>query len=383
MRLLHLFCDVDDFCKLFTHWSHSQLLGRGNKPGPKPKLSASEIMTIIIYFHMTRHRDFKTYYTEYVSQFLQAEFPSLVSYNRFLELMPTVLLPLCLYLQTRLGEVSGISFIDSTPLPVCHNRRIERHKVFAGLAARGKTSMGWFYGFKLHLVVNDQGELLAYHLSAGNVDDRTPVLKLARPLFGKLFGDKGYISQALFEQLMAQNVQLITGLRKNMKNRLLPLVDKLLLRKRVIIETINDQLKNISQIAHTRHRSVPNFLVNVIAGLIAYTHQPKKPALNIGNENLVSLPLSYNFELRLIKFSTSNFRKVRWITSVTVPNLAASSFCVYQDGRKSVSPSASSRINRDNRFITGCRDRSSTRETELRSLSDSTLIISCANVGSC
>jgi hypothetical protein len=264
-------------------------LGKTNKPGPKPKLSASEIMTIIIYFHMTRFRDFKTYYNDYVRKHLRTEFPNLVSYNRFVELMPTTFLPLCLYLQTRQGAVSGISFIDSTPLPVCHNRRIKRHQVFAGLAARGKTSMGWFYGFKLHLVVNDQGELLAYYLSAGNTDDRKPVLKLARRLFGKLFGDKGYISQALFEQLMAQNVQLITGLRKNMKNRLLPMMDKLLLRKRAIIETINDQLKNISQIAHTRHRSIPNFLVNVIAGLIAYTHQPKKPALNLQNENLASL----------------------------------------------------------------------------------------------
>lgn len=290
MRLLQLFCDVDDFCKLFTRWSQSQLLGQANKTGPKPKMAASEIMTIIIYFHMMRYRDFKTYYIEYVSKHLRAEFPNLVSYNRFVELMPMTLLPLCFYLQTRQGVVSGISFIDSTPLPVCHNRRIERHQTFAGLAARGKTSMGWFYGFKLHLVVNDQGELLAYYLSAGNLDDRQPVLKLARGLFGKLFGDKGYISQALFEQLMAQNVQLITGLRKNMKNRLLPVMDKLLLRKRAIIETINDQLKNISQIAHTRHRSVPNFLVNVIAGLIAYTHQPKKPALNLQNEKLALLP---------------------------------------------------------------------------------------------
>ena len=142
MRLLQLFCDVDDFCKLFTHWSQSQLLGQANKPGPKPKLSASEIMTIIIYFHMTRYRDFKTYYTQFVSSYLRAEFPNLVSYNRFVELMPATFLPLCLYLQSRQGPVSGIAFIDSTPLPVCHNRRIERHRVFDGLAARGKTSMG-------------------------------------------------------------------------------------------------------------------------------------------------------------------------------------------------------------------------------------------------
>ena len=290
MSLLKLFCNVDDFIKTITTWPDHRLLGQGNKPGPRPKLSASEIMTILIYFHMSRYRDFKTYYTRYVQRHLHSEFPDLVSYNRFVELMPLTLLPLCLYLSTQMGEVTGISFIDSTPLPVCHNRRIERHKVFAGLAARGKTSMGWFYGFKLHLVVNDQGELLAFYLSPGNMDDRKPVPKLARHLFGKLFGDKGYISQPLFDQLMAQNVQLITGIRKNMKNRLLPLMDKLLLRKRAIIETVNDQLKNISQIAHTRHRSTHNFLVNVIAGLIAYTHQPKKPALNLRNENLATLP---------------------------------------------------------------------------------------------
>ena len=150
--------------------------------------------------------------------------------------------------------------------------------------------MGWFYGFKLHLVINDQGELLAFYLSAGNMDDRVPVPQLAQRLFGKLFGDKGYISQPLFDQLLAQDVQLVTGIRKNMKNRLLPLWDKLLLRKRTLIETVNDQLKNISQIAHTRHRSVNNFLVNVIAGLIAYTHQPKKPALKLNDEELAFLP---------------------------------------------------------------------------------------------
>ena len=290
MSLLHLFCDVDDFCKIVSQRGNGQLLGKANKPGPKPQLSTSEVMTIIIYFHLSRYRDFKTYYIQYVQKHLRSEFPGVVSYNRFVELMPPTLLPLCHYLHSRLGRVTGIAFIDATSLPVCHNRRIGRHKVFAGLAARGKTSMGWFYGFKLHLVINEQGELLAYYLSAGNMDDRLPVPILAKRLFGKLFGDKGYISQPLFDQLLAQDVQLITGIRKNMKNRLLPLWDKLLLRKRAIIETVNDQLKNISQIAHTRHRSVDNFLVNVIAGLIAYTHQPKKPALNLNDQEWAVLP---------------------------------------------------------------------------------------------
>lgn len=290
MSLLNLFVAVDDFCQTLTSQMPPLLVGRANRPGRKRSLAASEVMTIIIYFHQSRYRDFKTYYTQYVMKHLRREFPNLVSYTRFVELMPLALWPLCLYLKTRLGPVTGISFIDATALPVCHNRRIGRHKVFDGLAARGKTSMGWFFGFKLHLVVNDCGELLAFYVTPGNVDDRRPVPHLARRLFGKLFGDKGYISQPLADQLLAQDVHLITGLRKNMKNRLLLLFDKLMLRKRALIETITDQLKNISQVAHTRHRSVDNFLVNLVAGLIAYTHQPKKPSLNLRDESLALLP---------------------------------------------------------------------------------------------
>jgi len=160
--------------------------------------------------------------------------------------------------------------------------------VFKGVAQRGKSSLGWFYGFKLHVVVNDCGELLGCCLTTGNVDDREPVPGLAKQLFGKLFADRGYVSQALFEQLFSQHaLQLITKLRKNMKNRLMLLEDKFLLRKRAIIETINDQLKNISQIEHTRHRSPLNFLVNLVAGLIAYCLQPKKPSLHIQHHGLV------------------------------------------------------------------------------------------------
>src|SRR5213080_4624559 len=101
------------------------------------------------------------------------------------------------------------------------------------------------------------------------------------PCSASCLGIRGYISQRLFEQLWEQGVQLITKLRKNMKNRLLPLFDKLLLRKRSLVETINDQLKNISQIEHSRHRSPFNFFVNLIAGLVAYTFREKKPSLNI------------------------------------------------------------------------------------------------------
>jgi transposase len=278
MSLLGLFIEVDDFCQEFENWAASQQLPGKAKRGPVPLMSASEVMTIVIHFHQAGYRDFKSFYQKHVCKHLTGEFPGLVSYGRFVELMPNVLLVLCAYLRSRFGRRTGIAFIDSTPLAVCHNRRISRHRVFKNLAARGKSTMGWFYGFKLHLVVSEQGELLAVHLTPGNVDDRKPLQRMSKDLFGKLFGDKGYLSQTLFETLYERGLELITSLRKNMKGQLMRLSDRLLLRKRFIIETITDQLKNISQIEHTRHRSPVNFAVNLLAALIAYTHQPKKPS---------------------------------------------------------------------------------------------------------
>jgi hypothetical protein len=291
MSLLELFCDVDDFCLEFEPKWQVQVLNNGirrrNRPGG---LCLSEIMTILVHFHESRYRDFKSYYTQHVQEHLSREFPGLVSYQRFIELMPRALVALAVYLRRSFGRCTGISFVDSTPLAVCRNQRIKRHKVFAGLAARGKTSMGWFFGFKLHLVVNDQGELLGCYLTAGNVDDRKPVPHLAKHLFGKLFGDKGYISQELTAQLMdTLGVHLVTFLRSNMKGRLLSHNDVVLLRKRAIIETINDQLKNISQIEHSRHRSPVNFIVNLFAGLIAYCRQPKKPSLRLDDYPMISI----------------------------------------------------------------------------------------------
>ena len=247
-------------------------------------------MTILILFQQSGYRTFKGFYTQHVQTHLRAEFPHLVSYTRFVGLMPRVVLPLAIYLHTQLGACTGISFVDATALVVCRNPRIAQHKVFRADARRGKTTMGWFYGFKLHLVVNDRGELLAFCLTPGNVDDRRPVPRLVRRLFGKLFGDRGDISQPLAEALLVHHgIHLVTKARKNMRGRLLTLADKLLLRKRALIESVNDQLKNVSQIEHTRHRSPYNFLVHLLAGLVAYCHQPKKPSLHL-DRNLLTLP---------------------------------------------------------------------------------------------
>jgi hypothetical protein len=273
MDIVALFCDLDDFCQRFEPWMHTQMLTVRQRQR-RSELCLSEVMTILVLFHLLGYRTFKQFYREYVCVHLRREFPHLVSYSRFVERQRDALLPLCAYLRQRKGRCTGISFMDSTTLAVCHNLRIHHHKVFANWAARGKSSVGWFYGFKLHLVVNDEGELLAVCLTPGNTDDRTPVQDLVEGLWGKLFADKGYISQLLFETLFDRNVQLITKLK----------------RKRAIIESITDQLKNISQIEHTRHRSLWNFLGNLVAGLIAYTWRPTKPSLGL-RPNAHDLPM--------------------------------------------------------------------------------------------
>jgi transposase len=290
--LLELFVHVDDFCKVFLPRFEQQLLASGVRQRRRDRsLATSEVMTILIHFHQSHYRNFKAYYCEHVLPHLRNEFPGLVSYTRFVDFMPSALIPLCAYFQkTCLGDCSGISFIDSTSLDVCLNQRIGSHEVFAGLAGRGKTSTGWFFGFKLHLVINDKGELLNVLFTPGNVDDRKPVPKLVNKLFGKLFGDKSYISKELYELLLHTfGVQLVTKLRPNSKNRV-PMTwsDRILLRKRAIVECVFDQLKNISQIEHSRHRSVGNFLVNLLCGLIAYAWQSKKPSLS--REGLAGLP---------------------------------------------------------------------------------------------
>lgn len=288
--LLELYCNVDDFVKKFSTELEKIQLEQGVKARkPREKtLSLSEVMTIIIYFHQIGFRTFKQYYQQYVLTQLSSEFPELVSYNRFVELMPSVMLLLGLFVHFQSKTQTGIYFIDSTTLDVCHIKRAHSNRVFKKLAAKGKSSMGWFFGFKLHLIINELGEIIAFKVTKGNVDDRVPVEKISTGLKGKLIGDRGYISQKLFDQLFQNGLKLITKVKKNMKNKLMPEFDKYLLRKRAIVESVNDQLKNISQIEHSRHRSVNNFIVNLLAGLAAYALKDKKPSLHLNHNFLIA-----------------------------------------------------------------------------------------------
>jgi hypothetical protein len=284
--LLILFCLVDDFCKEFCPEWEKTLLAQKIKKRKRPsRIHASEIITIFVYFHVVRFRDFKTYYNHFVLTHLKKDFHFLPSYSHMVNLLKSVLVPMSALLQTLKGEKTGIYFADSTILRACHIKREKQHRVFEGIAKKSKSTMGWFFGFKLHLIINDKGELMAFKLTASNVDDRKVLPDLVRYLTGKLFADKGYISKELSEDLYLQDLKLITKLKKNMKDKMMSLIDKLVLRKRSLIETVNDQLKNISQIEHTRHRSIWNFMVNILGSLIAYCVQPKKPSLNLQNNH--------------------------------------------------------------------------------------------------
>jgi hypothetical protein len=287
--LISIFCDADDFCNQFEpEWrkilienKNTNLIGDKKTRERFSKMPLSEAMTIVIMFHRTGHRTFKDYYMRYVIPYLKPFFPNLLCYSRFVNLMKTCLFPLFLFSQTRLGSCTGISFVDSTILTVCHARRINSHRVFKKMAKRGKTSTGWFYGFKLHLIINDKGEILSYMLTPGNVDDRVPVPELSKDLIGKLFGDKGYISQELFQKLYERGLEIVTRLKRNMKNKLMHFANKILLRKRGIIECVNNKLKSGCQIEHHRHRSPWNFLINLVSGIIAYAYDPCKPCVKL------------------------------------------------------------------------------------------------------
>lgn len=279
-NLTELYCLIDDFCKEFEPEFRTRLLTNGKcKRNRATCLSLAELMTLVVLFHQIRYRQFKAFYLNHVCAHLRREFPNLPSYNRCVELLPRCAVALAALFEALKGECTGISIADSTPITVCDNLRIRRHRVFKGLAQRGKSSTGWFFGFKLHAVINHCGELLSIRFTAGNVDDRVPIPDMMNGLFGKLYADKGYLSKKLSEKLRTIGIDLITKIKRNMKPVQHSGFDMALLRQRSLIETVFDELKNLTQIEHTRHRSPLNFTVNLLGGIVAYCLMPQKPSL--------------------------------------------------------------------------------------------------------
>ena len=298
MNIITLFCEIDDFFLAYEKWVSTQCLPETpplETRGRPRQLHPSEVMTLLIAFHQSNYRTLKHFYLKHVCVYWGDEFPHLVSYSRFVQLQSEVLTLLVSYLSTTLGDCSGVSFVDSTRRPrVCDNRRISSHRVFADVAECSKTSMGWFYGFKLHLAINEKGEVLDVALTPGNIEDRKPLRKFAERLHGSLYADRGYISKDLREALGAQGVNLVYKVRKNMKPLPLSVSDEVLLKKRMLIESVIRELKTQMQVEHTRHRSFVNFQVNVFSALIAYQLLENKPSLNFSElQEISDLPVLF------------------------------------------------------------------------------------------
>lgn len=281
-----MYCQVDDFVASFERFVGTSLIGTDSKSphsANEPSLSHSEMMTIEIMYHLSGYKCFEYYYRQVVETgCLRGYFPDAPSYSRFVQLKPRILPLMVMYLQCcRLGMLCGLYYADSTAIKACNNRRIHSNKVFKGMAERGKTSTGWFFGFKLFLVVNAFGEIVKVMFTKGNVADNNigTMLKLFGKLRGLAFADKGFINQKAFDSLFKNGLQLVTGIKNNMKNKLMPMNHKLLLKKRGMIESVNDILKTVCDIEHTRHRSPINAVLNVFAGLCAYTFLERLPSI--------------------------------------------------------------------------------------------------------
>jgi hypothetical protein len=285
-----LYCCLDDFCKAFGDWEAHRLIPSPTTRRRPGKLSRSEMLLIVVLFHLSPFKHFKAFYQYGIGYQYRACFGAIPHYDRFVSLVPRLFAPLMVLLHSVSGEQTGVYFADSTKLAVCHNRRIHRHRVFDGLVARGNTSMGWFYGLKPHFVINHKGQVVALGITPGNTADSTVLDQMTRRLAGKLYADKGYIGQELFERLWRRGLHLITSIRRNMRNHLMPLADKLMLRKRFLIETVLDTLKSEMGLEHSRHRSVVNAMVHVLSCLVAYAFRPGKPSVSLTRQRIEAYP---------------------------------------------------------------------------------------------
>lgn len=282
-KLIQLFITIDDFCIALEAWKQKQVQFK-NKVTNTPTVSDSELLTILVFYQCSGYKCFQYYYQELVATQLKTYFPQQITYERFVALLPRLLPGLYVFLkwQTLLSRHSNQYFIDSKKLVVCDNRRIHNHKVFQDCAKRGKTSTGWFYGFKLHLVINNYGQIMNFLFTQGNVaDNNQAVLKyMLAGLQGQCFADKGYLT-TLFEEFYLQGLQLVTKVRAKMKNQLIKLSHYMKLRKRALIESVNDILTSVFDLEHTRHRSPVNALAHMLSALIAYCFYEDKPAVFI------------------------------------------------------------------------------------------------------
>ena len=282
--LIAIFIEVDDFCQAFEKWERQKFTI--SSQNWKSRLSQSEALSILIFYHHSGYKCFEYYYDRMVFSNLRSYFPTVVTHKHFLSLIPKCFELMYLFAQWKSAQSqrNGIYYVDSKRLPVCHNKRIKRNKVFKNIAQSGKSSMGWFYGLKIHLVINNFGEIVSFLLTSANFSDnnKNVLHTLLDGLQGHCYGDKGYLSK-LFEHFYLSGLKIVTKVRKNMKNKLLPLQEKYHLMRRGIIESVNDILMTVCDIEHTRHRSPQNAMVHIIGAIAAYAFLENKPTVIMKN----------------------------------------------------------------------------------------------------
>jgi hypothetical protein len=291
MKLTTIFYHADEFCKFFEKEFNNRVLSNGRGMRKKESiLSLSEVIAIAVYYHQSGYKTFKDYYTR--SAELNPAFTTIPSYNRFIELQQKAFIPLALFAKIlSQGKCDGTSFIDSFPLRVSHQKRISSHRTFRGLAARGKTSVGWFYGFKVHMIINSRGEVLDFTITPGNVVDNNAkvIEQMMQKIHGKVYGDKGYLLNAeLFQKLYCSGIHMVTKIRSNMKNKLMDMGDKIMLKKRGVIESVGAVFKEDLNIEHSRYRNPITLFINVFSALIAYSFRENKPSIYKKNSGLLT-----------------------------------------------------------------------------------------------
>ena len=283
IKLIEIFLKVDDFCLAAERWAKANKIHCSACQG---RLTISEILTILIFYQHSGYKCFQYYYESGILGHWSSCFPKAVAYHRFLDFIPRCFNHLFVLAHVQCAEAArtGTYFADSKKLPVCDNRRIGSNWVFKEVAKRGKSSTGWFYGLKLHLIINNLGEVVNFLITPANVADNNEkvLLQLFEGVQGECYADKGYLSK-LMGMLFQKGLHLITKVRKNMKNQLMKLHQRLWLVKRAVIESVNDLLMSVFDIDHTRHRSPLNAMCHILAGLVAYGFYDDKPSVILPN----------------------------------------------------------------------------------------------------
>jgi len=278
-KLIQIFVEIDDFCQMINRHLLKETVKK-NLSGSI--MTISEIATILTFYHLSEYKNFQYYYTSMVELELREDFPNLVSYKRFLSLIEVAFPYLFSFRQWQCSqnEYTRRYFIDSKRLPICHNRRIKSNRVFKGLARRGKSSTGWFYGFKAHLIVNNLGQIMQFAFTPANIaDNNHDILRqISSGVVGRCYGDKGYVTTIL-DELWAKGFKLIARLRDNMKNKLCEMQDRYGMAKRGLIESVNDLLMTMCDLEHSRHRKPINAFTHMTSALVAYAYLDHKPTV--------------------------------------------------------------------------------------------------------